>query len=52
MCQAIVCSSCGRPDWRGCGAHVEQVLGHVPKAKRCQCREKGKAPEKTEQKSP
>lgn len=25
------------PDWKGCGAHVEQVLGHVPKANRCDC---------------
>ncbi len=36
MCQAIKCSKCGKPTWTGCGAHVEQVLGHVPKAQRCQ----------------
>lgn len=39
MCQAVKCPSCGKADWRGCGAHVEQVLGHVPKADRCTCRE-------------
>ncbi len=37
MCTAITCNRCNRPAWVGCGAHVEQVLGHVPKAERCQC---------------
>jgi hypothetical protein len=35
----VSCSKCNRPTWAGCGAHVEQVLGHVPPAERCQCRE-------------
>jgi hypothetical protein len=39
MCRAVTCSKCGKPSWAGCGAHVEQVLGHVPQAKRCHCRE-------------
>ena len=30
---------CGRPTYAGCGAHVEQVLGNVPPADRCRCRE-------------
>ena len=38
MCRAITCSKCKRPSWAGCGAHVEQVLGHVPPAERCQCK--------------
>lgn len=38
MCRAITCTKCKRPTWAGCGAHVEQVLGHVPEAERCQCR--------------
>lgn len=38
MCRAITCTKCNRPTWAGCGAHVEQVLGHVPAAERCQCR--------------
>lgn len=39
MCTRVRCSKCGRPSWVGCGAHVEQVLGDVPKDQRCQCRE-------------
>lgn len=39
MCRAITCKKCNRPTWAGCGAHVEQVLGHVPKDQRCRCRE-------------
>lgn len=39
MCRRVECRQCGRPTWAGCGAHVEQVLGDVPKADRCQCRE-------------
>ncbi len=42
MCQRVTCSTCGKPDWSGCGAHVEVVLGNVPKPKRCDCRETGK----------
>ncbi len=37
MCRAVTCPTCGRPGWRGCGRHVEQVLGHVPPAERCRC---------------
>ena len=39
MCRRIDCSKCGRPTYAGCGAHVEQVLGNVPSAERCRCRE-------------
>ncbi|NNN08934.1 MAG: hypothetical protein HKL85_07045 [Acidimicrobiaceae bacterium] len=41
MCRRITCSKCGRPTWAGCGQHVEQVLGGVPKSKRCNCAETG-----------
>ncbi|HEY5662958.1 MAG TPA: hypothetical protein VIS05_02855 [Ilumatobacter sp.] len=37
MCRAIICTTCQRPGWAGCGAHVEQVLGHVPADERCRC---------------
>lgn len=39
MCRQVTCRQCKKPDWSGCGAHVEQVLGHVPKDQRCRCRE-------------
>ena len=39
MCRRVDCSKCGRPTFAGCGAHVEQVLGNVPPADRCRCRE-------------
>jgi hypothetical protein len=39
MCRRIDCAKCGRPSYAGCGAHVEQVLGNVPPAERCSCRE-------------
>ncbi len=39
MCRRIECSKCHKPTFAGCGAHIEQVLGDVPKADRCHCRE-------------
>ncbi|HVU02834.1 MAG TPA: hypothetical protein VHE30_13835 [Polyangiaceae bacterium] len=39
MCQRITCQKCGKPTFAGCGRHIEQVLGDVPKEGRCQCRE-------------
>ena len=39
MCRRVECSKCGRPTYAGCGMHVEQVLGNVPTAQRCRCRE-------------
>ena len=44
MCSRTTCSTCGKPDWAGCGAHVDQVLRDVPTARRCQCREDGTRP--------
>jgi hypothetical protein len=39
MCRRVECPTCGRPTFAGCGAHVEQVLGDVPPAERCRCKE-------------
>jgi hypothetical protein len=41
MCRRVDCPKCGRPTFAGCGMHVEQVLGNVPPAERCRCRESG-----------
>lgn len=43
MCRVVQCKKCHKPGWAGCGAHVEQVLGHVPQAERCACRERAPA---------
>ena len=40
MCRRVQCSKCGKPTFAGCGMHVEQVLGDVPRDQRCQCHEK------------
>jgi len=37
MCRRVACPHCHRPTFAGCGAHVEQVLGDVPKEERCHC---------------
>lgn len=39
MCYRVTCPTCGKASWGGCGAHVEAVLGNVPKAERCRCHE-------------
>jgi hypothetical protein len=53
MCRRVDCSKCGRPTFAGCGAHVEQVLGNVPPAARCRCREeRAKNPGATETSGP
>jgi len=39
MCKRAQCSSCGKPTFTGCGAHIEQVLADVPKAERCKCKD-------------
>lgn len=44
MCSRVMCPTCNRPTFAGCGAHVEQVLGDVPPAERCQCQSGGSAP--------
>ncbi len=43
MCQRATCRKCGKPTYAGCGQHVEQVLGNVPREQRCQCREEARA---------
>ena len=42
MCRRVQCGACGKPTYAGCGMHVEQVLGDVPKGERCRCAEEEK----------
>ncbi|HEX8095249.1 hypothetical protein [Jatrophihabitans sp.] len=35
MCRAVICKTCGKTTWAGCGQHVDQVLAGVPQADRC-----------------
>lgn len=35
MCRAVICKTCGKPTWAGCGMHVNEVLAGVPVADRC-----------------
>lgn len=39
MCRRVTCDRCNKPTFAGCGMHVEQVLGNVPKDQRCRCAE-------------
>lgn len=40
MCRAVTCRTCGKTTWAGCGRHVEQVMGPVPAAQRCEGHER------------
>jgi hypothetical protein len=42
MCRRVECRECDKPTYAGCGMHVEQVLGDVPREDRCTCREERK----------
>jgi hypothetical protein len=35
MCRPVVCKTCGKTTWAGCGMHVEHVLAGVPSSERC-----------------
>jgi len=45
MCRRVQCGKCKKPSYSGCGMHVEQVLGDVPREDRCKCREEAGASE-------
>ncbi len=40
MCVAVLCPTCQKVTWDGCGAHVEQALAPYPPEKRCTCAER------------
>lgn len=35
MCRAVICKTCGKTTWAGCGQHVDEVLHGVPTSERC-----------------
>jgi hypothetical protein len=37
MCHQIICATCHKPTWEGCGEHIEYALKGVPAAERCTC---------------
>ena len=37
MCRQVMCKSCKKITWSGCGQHVNQVMAGVPKENRCTC---------------
>ena len=39
MCHRVTCRTCGKSSYAGCGMHIEEVLGDVPRDRRCRCRE-------------
>lgn len=45
MCRRTECPDCKKPSYAGCGRHIDQVLGDVPPAERCRCREAKKGSE-------
>jgi hypothetical protein len=51
MCRRVECPKCKKPSFAGCGMHVEQVLGDVPRDQRCQCSEAKSKNETTEDRS-
>ncbi len=44
MCRRVECRTCGKPGFKGCGAHVEQVLADVRPDDRCRCLEEARNP--------
>lgn len=38
MCRKVVCPTCKKTTWQGCGQHVNEVMKDVPPEQRCQCK--------------
>lgn len=39
MCVPVLCRSCRKFTWSGCGRHASDVLAAIPESQRCGCRE-------------
>lgn len=38
MCYPVVCPTCKKTTWDGCGQHVDAVMSTVPDERKCECR--------------
>jgi len=39
MCSQVICETCHKITWEGCGQHVEEALEGVPQEQLCSCNE-------------
>ena len=35
MCSPVMCQTCGKTTWAGCGQHVDDVKQYVPREQWC-----------------
>jgi len=35
MCMAVECGTCKKTTWKGCGKHVDQVMGKIKEEDKC-----------------
>jgi hypothetical protein len=35
MCKPVICQTCGKVGWTGCGEHLDEVYAGVPADRRC-----------------
>ena len=36
MCSKVICRTCKKSTWSGCGEHIEEALAGITEADRCQ----------------
>jgi hypothetical protein len=39
MCSQVICDTCQKITWEGCGQHVEEALEGVPQEQLCRCKD-------------
>jgi hypothetical protein len=37
MCSRVICNTCKKYTWSGCGGHIEEALAGVPQDQICKC---------------
>ncbi|CAB4336808.1 unannotated protein [freshwater metagenome] len=43
MCRQVLCDSCKKITWAGCGEHIAEAMAGVPDENRCTCERQGPA---------